>query len=108
MELSAGFFGLLDVIGGFVLGSSGNSPFRAVSAKWEASSISAEKLNLLGLMDRGEAVLLGKKLGRASSLFKLCLGESCLIDLVCFSVLRTHYFLLRVDTVSVLILSGSS
>ena len=108
MELSAGFLGLLDVIGGFLGRSSANSPFRAVSAKWEASSISAEKLNLLGLMDREETVLLGKKLGRASSLFKLYLGESCLIDLVCFSALRAHDFLLQVDTVSVLILSGSS
>ena len=90
------------------MGSSGDSPFRAFSAKSEASSISAEKLNLLELMDRGEAVLLGEKLKRASSLSKLCLGESCLMDLVCFSAQRTHDFLLRVENVSVLILSGSS
>ena len=30
------------------------------------------------------------------------------MDLVCFSALRTHDFLLRVEGVSVLILSGSS
>ena len=88
--------------------SSENFPFRAFSAKSEVSSISAEKLNLLGLMDRGEAVLLGEKSGQASSLSKLCLGESYLMDLVCFSALRTHDFLLRVEGVSVLILSGSS
>ena len=58
----------MDVVRGHFLGSSGNSQFRAFSAKSEASSISAEKLNLLGLMDRGEAVLLGEELGRASSL----------------------------------------
>ena len=92
LELSAGFTGLLYVIGGGFWGSSGNSPFRAFSAKSEASSVSAEKLNLLGLMDRGETVLLGEKLERVSSLSKLCLGESCLIDLVCFSALRTHDF----------------
>ena len=57
LELSAGFLGLFDEIGGDFLGSSGNSPFRAFSAKSKASSISAEKLNLLGLIDRGEAVL---------------------------------------------------
>ena len=96
------------MIGRIFGGSSGNSPFNAFSAKSEPSSISAEKLDLLGLMDRREAVLLGEKLGRASSLSKLCLGESCLIDLVCFSALRTHDFLLRVNGVSVLILSGSS
>ena len=75
------------------MGSSGDSPFRAFSAKSEASSISAEKLNLLELMDRGEAVLLGEKLKRASSLSKLCLGESCLMDLVCFSALRTCLYI---------------
>ena len=79
--------------GGDFLGSSGNSPFRTFSAKSEASSISAEKLNLLGLMDRGETLLLGEKLGRVSSLSKLCLGESSLINLVCFFALRTHGFL---------------
>ena len=99
---------MLYVIGDDFLGSSGNSPFRAFSAKSEASSISAEKPNLLGLMNTGEAVLLGEKLGWASSPSKLCLGESCLIDLVCFSALRTHDFLFRVHGVSVLILSGSS
>ena len=86
--------------GGDPLGSSENSPFRAFSAKSKASSISAEKLNLLGLMDSGETVLLGEKLGRVSSHSKLCLGESYLMDLVCFSALRTHDFLLRVDGVS--------
>ena len=91
---------MLYVIGGDFLGSSGNSPSRAFSAKSEASSISAEKLNPLGLMDRGETVLLGQKLGRVSSLSKLFLGESCLMDLVCFSALGTHDFLLRVDGVS--------
>ena len=35
-------------------GSSGNSPFRAFSANLEALSISAEKLNLFGLMDAEE------------------------------------------------------
>ena len=68
LELSVGFLGFLDVIGGDFLGSSGNSPFRAFSAKSEASSISAEKLNLLGLMNRGKVVLLGEKLKRTSSL----------------------------------------
>ena len=101
-------FGVVGCDWGDFLGSSGNSPFRAFSAKSEASSISAEKLNLLGLMDRGEAVLLEEKLGRVSSLSKLCLGESCLMDLVCFSVLRTDDFLIRVEGVSVLIPSGSS
>ena len=80
MELSADFLRLLNVTEGDFVGSSGNSPFRAFSAKTEASSISAEKLNLLGLMDRGETVLLGEKLERVSCLSKLCLGESCLID----------------------------
>ena len=87
---------------------SGNFPLRAFSTKSEASSISAEKLNLLGLMDRGEAVLLGEILERASSLSELCLGESCLMDLVRFSALETYDFLLRVEGVSVLILSGGS
>ena len=68
MELLVGFLGLLDVIWGHFLGSLRNSPFRAFSAKSEALSISAKKLNLLGLMGRGEAVLLGEKLKRASSL----------------------------------------
>ena len=68
LDLSAGFLGLLYVIGGDFLGSSGNSSFRAFSAKSEALSISAEKLKLLGLMDRGETVLLGENLGRVSSL----------------------------------------
>ena len=77
------------------MGSSGKSPVRVFSAKLEASSISAEKLNLLGLLDRAEAFLLGEKFGRVSSLSKFCLGESCLIDLVCVSALRTHDFLLR-------------
>ena len=58
----------MDVFGGDVLGSSGNSPFRAFSAESEASSMSAEKVNLLGLMDRGETARLKEKLGRASSL----------------------------------------
>ena len=59
--LSAGFLGLLHEIEGDFFGSSGNSPFRAFSAKSETSSISAETLNLLGLMDRGETVLLREK-----------------------------------------------
>ena len=50
-------------------------------------------------MDRGETVLLGEKLGQVSSLSKLCLEESCLMRLVCFSALRTHDSLLRVDGV---------
>ena len=54
LALSVGFLGLLDVIGVDFLGSSRNSPFRAFSAKSEASSISAEKLNLLGLIDKGK------------------------------------------------------
>ena len=36
------------------LASSGNSPFRALSARSEALSISAEKLNLFGPTERGE------------------------------------------------------
>ena len=56
--LSASFLELLDAIGGDFLGTSGNSSFRAFSANSEASSISAEKLNLFGLMDRGETVRL--------------------------------------------------
>ena len=50
-------------------------PVRAFSAKSEASSISAEKLNLLGLMDRGETVLLGEKLERVSCLSKYVWGN---------------------------------
>ena len=50
-------------------------------------------------MDRGETVLLREKLGQVSSLFKLCLGESCLMGLICFSALRTHDFLLWADGV---------
>ena len=61
-------FGVVGCNWVFLGGSSGNSPFRVFSVKSEASSISAEKLNLLGLTDRGEAVLLGEKLRRASSL----------------------------------------
>ena len=61
LVLSAGFLGLLHEIEVDFFGSSGNSPFRAFSAKSEASSISAETLNLLGLMDRGETVLLREK-----------------------------------------------
>ena len=66
--LSAGFLGLLDAIGEDFFGSSGNSPFKTFSSNSEALSISAEKLNLSGLMDRGETVRLKEKLGRASSL----------------------------------------
>ena len=51
-------------------------------------------------MDGRETVLLGEKLRWVSSLYILCLGESCLIDLVCFFALRAHDFLLRVDGVS--------
>ena len=54
LELSAGFSGFLDAFGGDFLGSSGNSPFRAFSARSDASSISADRLNLFGSAERGE------------------------------------------------------
>ena len=54
LELSAGFLGFLDALARYFLGSSGNSPFRALSARSDASSVSAEKLNLFGSTERGE------------------------------------------------------
>ena len=54
LELSAGFLGFLDALARDFLGSSGNSPFRALSARSDASSVSAEKLNLFGSTERGE------------------------------------------------------
>ena len=56
------------MVGGDFLRSLGNSPFRAFSVKLEASSISTEKLSLLGLMPRGKTVLIGEKLRQVSSL----------------------------------------
>ena len=44
----------MDAFAGDFLGSSRNSPFRALSARSDASSVSAEKLNLFGLMEGGE------------------------------------------------------
>ena len=46
--------GFLDVNAGDFLGSSRNSLFRALSARSEVSSISAEKLDLFGPTERGE------------------------------------------------------
>ena len=54
LELSAGFLGFLDVFAEDFLGSSGNSPFRTLSARSDASSTSAEKLNLFGPTERGK------------------------------------------------------
>ena len=54
LVLSAGLLGFLGGFAGDFLGSSGNSPFRALSARSDASSISAEKLSLFGPMERGE------------------------------------------------------
>ena len=54
LELSAGFLGFLDAFAGDFLGSSGNSMFRALSARSDVSSISAEKLKLFGSTERGE------------------------------------------------------
>ena len=39
LELSAGFLGFLDAFARDFLGSSGNSPFRALSARSDASSV---------------------------------------------------------------------
>ena len=52
--LSAGLLDFFGVFAGDLLGSSGNSPFRALSARSDASSISAQKLNVFGPMERGE------------------------------------------------------
>ena len=54
LELSAGFLGFLDAFTGDFFGSSGNFPFRAFSAKSDASSTSAEKLNIFESTERGE------------------------------------------------------
>ena len=54
LELSAACLGFLHAFAGDFLGSSGNSPFRALSARSDASSVSAEKLNLFGSTERGE------------------------------------------------------
>ena len=54
LELSASFLGFLDAFARDILGSSGNSTFRALSARSDAPSISAEKPNLFGLTERGE------------------------------------------------------
>ena len=57
LVLSAGFLGILDAFAGNFWGSSGNSPFRALSARsYLASSISAEKLNLFGPTERGDEI----------------------------------------------------
>ena len=103
LELLAGFLGFLDGIDRNLLGSSEDSPFKAFSGNSEASSISAEKLNLLGPTDMGKNVRLKKPLGRVSSLSKLCLKEPCLKDLLSFSTLRQYAFLLRIECVSVLV-----
>ena len=52
--LSAGLLGFLGAFAGDLLGSSGNSPFRVLSARSDASSISAEKLKVFGPMEREE------------------------------------------------------
>ena len=54
LVLSAGLLGFLRVFAGDLLGSLGNSPFRALSTRSDASSISAEKLNVFGPTERGE------------------------------------------------------
>ena len=54
LVLSAGLLDFFGVFAGDLLGSSGNSPFRALSARSDASSISAQKLNVFGPMERGE------------------------------------------------------
>ena len=54
LELSAGFLEFLDAFAGDFFRSSGVFPFRAFSARSDASSISVEKLNLFGSMERGE------------------------------------------------------
>ena len=57
LVLSAGFLGILDAFTGDFRGSSGNSPFSALSARsYQASSISAEKLNLLEPTERGDEI----------------------------------------------------
>ena len=54
LVLSAGLLGFWGVFVGDFLGSLGNSSFRALLARSDASSISAEKLNLFGLVEREE------------------------------------------------------
>ena len=53
-ELSSGFLGFLDAFSGDFFGSLGNSLVRALSARLDASSILAEKLNIFGATERGE------------------------------------------------------
>ena len=52
--LSAGLLGFLGVFAGDLSGSSDNSPFIALSARSDASFISAEKIKVFGPMERGE------------------------------------------------------
>ena len=54
LVLSAGLLGFGEGFVGDFLGSLGNSSFRALSARSDASSISAEKLNLFGPVEREE------------------------------------------------------
>ena len=54
LELSAGCLGFLDAFARDFLGSLGNSPFRAYSARLDASSISTEKPNLFRPTEREE------------------------------------------------------
>ena len=54
LVLSAGLLGFWGVFAGDLLGGLGNFSFRALSARSDASSISTEKLNLFGWMERGE------------------------------------------------------
>ena len=54
LVLSAGLLGFLGVFAWDFFGSSGNSPFRALTARSDTLSISAEKLNLFWPIERGE------------------------------------------------------
>ena len=96
LELSAGCLGFLDAFARDFLGSLGNSPFRAYSARLDASSISAVKLNLFRPTEREERGTRSKEKSKWTfSLSKFCLGEPCLMVLDCFSVLGASAFLLR-------------
>ena len=81
----SGFLGFLGVFAGDLLESSGNSPFRALSARSDASSISTEKLNLFGPTEGGERLLDQRSSQNGFPLFLYCvLGSLALVFWVIF------------------------